>query len=59
LWAGIWPGIDLLAILVFWSLALIYVLARISLLFIPFIVLRSLPPAAFTDVNWSVYIPHL
>jgi hypothetical protein len=43
----------------FFVVPLIYVLARISLLFIPFIVLRSLPPAAFTDVNWSVYIPHL
>ncbi|KAJ7769057.1 hypothetical protein B0H14DRAFT_3509552 [Mycena olivaceomarginata] len=38
---------------------LIYVLARISLLLIACTVLRSLPPAAFTDVNWSVYIPHL
>ncbi|KAJ7903376.1 hypothetical protein B0H14DRAFT_2328917 [Mycena olivaceomarginata] len=38
---------------------LIYVLARIPLLLFPFMVLRSLPPAAFADVNWSVYIPHL
>jgi hypothetical protein len=38
---------------------LIYVLARISLLLIACTALRSLPPAAFTDVNWSVYIPHL
>ncbi|KAJ7364214.1 hypothetical protein DFH08DRAFT_1016290 [Mycena albidolilacea] len=39
--------------------SLIYVLARIALLLLPFMVLRSLPPAVFTDVNWSVYIPHL
>ncbi|KAJ7769060.1 hypothetical protein B0H14DRAFT_3165054 [Mycena olivaceomarginata] len=32
---------------------LIYVLARIPLLLLPFIALRSLPPAAFADVNWS------
>ncbi|KAJ7364287.1 hypothetical protein DFH08DRAFT_1016507 [Mycena albidolilacea] len=38
---------------------LIYVLARIPLLLLPFTTLRSLPSAAFTDVNWSVYIPHL
>ncbi|KAJ7859166.1 hypothetical protein B0H14DRAFT_3135270 [Mycena olivaceomarginata] len=40
-------------------LILIYVLTRIPLLFIAFMMLRSLSPAAFTDVNWSVYIPHL
>ncbi|KAJ7364220.1 hypothetical protein DFH08DRAFT_949834 [Mycena albidolilacea] len=38
---------------------LIYLLARISLLLIPFMALRSLSPAVFADVNWSVYIPHL
>ncbi|KAJ7364189.1 hypothetical protein DFH08DRAFT_949798 [Mycena albidolilacea] len=38
---------------------LIYVPARIPLLLLPFMALRSLPPAAFADVNWSVYIPHL
>jgi hypothetical protein len=40
-------------------LLLIYVLARISLLLLSFMVLQSLPPPVFTDVNWSVYIPHL
>jgi hypothetical protein len=41
------------------SLPLIYVLARVPLLLLPFMALRSLPPAALADVNWSVYIPHL
>ncbi|KAJ7903333.1 hypothetical protein B0H14DRAFT_2664574 [Mycena olivaceomarginata] len=40
-------------------LPLVYVLARIPLLLLPFMALRSLPPAALADVNWSVYIPHL
>ncbi|KAJ7903330.1 hypothetical protein B0H14DRAFT_2491575 [Mycena olivaceomarginata] len=40
-------------------LLLIYVLARIALLVLQFMVLRSLPPAVLADVNWSVYIPHL
>ncbi|KAJ7670414.1 hypothetical protein B0H14DRAFT_2657619 [Mycena olivaceomarginata] len=48
----------LAGILVFLFL-LMYVLARISLLLIAFIVFRSLPPPVFMDVNWSVYIPHL
>ncbi|KAJ7903373.1 hypothetical protein B0H14DRAFT_3679648 [Mycena olivaceomarginata] len=38
---------------------LIYVLVRIPLLLLPFMALRSLPPAVFADVNWSVYILHL
>jgi len=37
----------------------IYILARISLITLPFMALRALPPGAFVDVNWSVYIPHL
>ncbi|KAJ6565610.1 hypothetical protein DFH09DRAFT_984356 [Mycena vulgaris] len=43
------------------SLALIsiYIIARIFLIILPFIALRALPPGAFADVNWSVYIPHL
>ncbi|KAJ7364286.1 hypothetical protein DFH08DRAFT_838860 [Mycena albidolilacea] len=61
--AGFWLiRIDFLAVLwaiLFLSLTLIYTLARISLLLIAFMTLRSLPPAALADVNWSVYIPHL
>ncbi|KAF7289140.1 hypothetical protein MIND_01375000 [Mycena indigotica] len=47
-----------------WQVALIivastYSLARIILLVLPLSTLRSLPAAAFRDVDWSVYIPHL
>jgi hypothetical protein len=48
----------LMTVLLF-LLILIYVLARIPLLVFAFMTLRSLPPAALVDVNWSVYIPHL
>ncbi|KAF7367595.1 hypothetical protein MSAN_00822800 [Mycena sanguinolenta] len=35
-----------------------YVAARLILIVLPFTCLRSLPPSAFVDVNWSMYIPH-
>ncbi|KAJ7700381.1 hypothetical protein B0H17DRAFT_1047119 [Mycena rosella] len=28
------------------------------LIVLPFKPLRAVPPGAFTDVNWSIYIPH-
>ncbi|KAF7289700.1 hypothetical protein MIND_01343100 [Mycena indigotica] len=37
----------------------VYCVARVLLLLLAFTTLRALPPAAFRDVNWSVYIPHL
>ncbi|KAJ7130459.1 hypothetical protein C8R44DRAFT_731980 [Mycena epipterygia] len=37
----------------------LYLIARLFLITIPFTSLRALPPGAFIDVNWSVYIPHL
>ncbi|KAJ7886767.1 hypothetical protein B0H14DRAFT_2696661 [Mycena olivaceomarginata] len=37
----------------------LYIIARLFLLIIPFTSLRTLPPDAFVNVNWSVYIPHL
>ncbi|KAF7316575.1 hypothetical protein MIND_00177200 [Mycena indigotica] len=36
-----------------------YCVARIILIVLPLSTLRSLPPEAFIDVNWSAYIPHL
>ncbi|KAJ7151311.1 hypothetical protein C8R43DRAFT_1235942 [Mycena crocata] len=36
-----------------------YSIARLFLIILPLIALRSPPPGALTDVNWSVYIPHL
>ncbi|KAJ7831576.1 hypothetical protein B0H13DRAFT_2431531 [Mycena leptocephala] len=38
---------------------LIYVMARLVLIILPLVGLRSLPSGALMDVNWSVYIPHL
>ncbi|KAJ7811854.1 hypothetical protein B0H13DRAFT_2383641 [Mycena leptocephala] len=37
----------------------IYVISRLILIILPLVALRSLPPGALVDVNWSVYIPHL
>ncbi|KAF7349136.1 hypothetical protein MVEN_01435800 [Mycena venus] len=38
---------------------LIYIVARLILIPLPFAALRSLPPSVFVDVNWSTYIPHI
>ncbi|KAJ7130481.1 hypothetical protein C8R44DRAFT_613564 [Mycena epipterygia] len=37
----------------------LYIIARLFLIAIPFTSLRALPPGAFIDADWSVYIPHL
>ncbi|KAF7369949.1 hypothetical protein MSAN_00624700 [Mycena sanguinolenta] len=37
----------------------IYIVARLILIVLPFVELRSLPASAFVDVNWSSYIPHI
>ncbi|KAJ7059140.1 hypothetical protein C8F01DRAFT_989693, partial [Mycena amicta] len=45
-----------------WALLLlgvVYVLARLMLMVLPFTTLRTLPPGIFVDVNWSAYLPHL
>ncbi|KAJ6491470.1 hypothetical protein DFH09DRAFT_1338529 [Mycena vulgaris] len=36
-----------------------YIIARLFLIVLPFTTLCSLPPGAFTDVDWTVYIPHI
>ncbi|KAJ7151308.1 hypothetical protein C8R43DRAFT_485640 [Mycena crocata] len=36
-----------------------YPIARLFLIVLPLIALRAPPPGALTDVNWSIYIPHL
>ncbi|KAJ6582331.1 hypothetical protein B0H19DRAFT_877478, partial [Mycena capillaripes] len=43
--------------IIFLAVILIYMLARLFLIVLPLIALRSLPPGAFADVNWSAYIP--
>ncbi|KAJ7151317.1 hypothetical protein C8R43DRAFT_886872 [Mycena crocata] len=37
----------------------IYPIARLFLIVLPLIALRAPLPGALTDVNWSIYIPHL
>jgi hypothetical protein len=37
----------------------IYLLARIALLVEAFFSLRSLPPGAYSVVNWTGYLPHI
>ncbi|KAJ7831567.1 hypothetical protein B0H13DRAFT_2679313 [Mycena leptocephala] len=41
------------------AVILIYVIARLILILLPLVALRSLPSGVFVDVNWSRYIPHL
>lgn len=36
----------------------IYIIARALLMVLPFLSLRSLPPDAYKDVDWTAYIPH-
>ncbi|KAJ6565493.1 hypothetical protein DFH09DRAFT_1157506 [Mycena vulgaris] len=36
-----------------------YIIARLFLIVLPFTTLRSLPPGALTDVDWTVYIPYI
>jgi len=43
-----------------WTLLLfVYILSRLVLLVLPFLCLRSLPPAALHVVHWSSFMPHL
>jgi len=36
-----------------------YILSRLALLVLPFLCLRSLPPAAYHVVHWTSFIPHV
>jgi hypothetical protein len=38
---------------------LVYVIARIILMVLPFMSLRSLPPEVFKDIQWTDFIPHI
>ena len=40
-------------------LVAIYAAAKIALLVLPFTALRALPPAAFVDIRWTSFLPHL
>jgi len=40
-------------------LSVLYILSRLLLLTLPFLCLRSLPPAAYHTVHWASFIPHI
>ncbi|KAH9959116.1 hypothetical protein BC827DRAFT_1216279, partial [Russula dissimulans] len=40
-------------------LSVLYILSRLVLLTLPFLCLRSLPPAAYHTVQWTSFIPHI
>ncbi|KAH9959087.1 hypothetical protein BC827DRAFT_1135266 [Russula dissimulans] len=40
-------------------LSVLYILSRLVLLTLPFLCLRSLPPAAYHTVHWTSFIPHI
>jgi hypothetical protein len=40
-------------------LPLLYIIGRVATLLIAFTSLRSLPDAAFIDVDWTTLIPHI
>jgi hypothetical protein len=37
----------------------LYIFSRLALLILPFLTLRSLPPAAYHVVHWTSFIPHI
>jgi len=54
---GDWAARTLFVILI---LAVVpYIFARITLLVLPFMALRSLSPAAYQTVQWTTFIPHV
>jgi hypothetical protein len=51
---------ELLAgIFVYYICVLLYILARVTLLVLPFIALRSVVPEAYQTVQWTTLIPHV
>jgi hypothetical protein len=52
-WGWVFLGIPLT------SLALLYILARVTLLVLAFMSLRLLPSGAYHTVNWTTFIPHI
>jgi len=37
----------------------LYIVARIVLLVLPFVALRTLPPGAYVQLNWISFLPHI
>ncbi|KAI9507953.1 hypothetical protein F5148DRAFT_1200841 [Russula earlei] len=50
---------DSVATTIAFLLLSLYILGRLTLLVLPFLCLRSLPPAAFRTVHWTSFIPHV
>lgn len=50
---------ETIIVLIALGAVMVYPIARLFLIILPLIALRALPPGALTDVNWSVYIPHI
>jgi hypothetical protein len=42
-----------------WSMLFIYIIARIALLVLPFMALRALLPAAYVQLDWVSFFPHI
>ncbi|KIK61496.1 hypothetical protein GYMLUDRAFT_225169 [Collybiopsis luxurians FD-317 M1] len=40
-------------------ISITYILARISLIVLPFLALRDLPPGAFETIEWITFVPHI
>ncbi|KIK51326.1 hypothetical protein GYMLUDRAFT_110960, partial [Collybiopsis luxurians FD-317 M1] len=40
-------------------LSVVYILSQITLIVLPFLALRDLPTAAFENVEWTSFIPHI
>ncbi|KAH9487385.1 hypothetical protein JR316_0001460 [Psilocybe cubensis] len=51
--------IDNITIVILVLSVLTYIAARGVLLVLPIIALRALPPGAYVDLNWTVYLPHI
>ena len=55
-WSKICEDFMILSLMV---MALLYFIARIALLVLPFIALRGLPPRAYVQLNWVSFLPHI
>jgi len=48
-----------LSIVIFTLVLIPYIIARFTLLVLPFMALQSLPPASYQTVQWTTFIPHV
>jgi hypothetical protein len=56
-WSGRWSKLATEVAIV--CCLLVYVCARLYMIFEPFVLLRSAPASAYDTVNWSSFIPHI